>query len=123
MRCRTVLTAMMMWLAVGSVQANWITLDYPGATSTSAKSIDGNRVVGHEQRPGPNNCRFSPSPSQLHHPTLFKFSLKPQTTKLKSQPKTQITKIRIRINSFISAHSCKLVVPFLNSPKNLKQQN
>lgn len=30
----------------GAAQANWVTLDYPGATSTQAHGIDGDNIVG-----------------------------------------------------------------------------
>ena len=33
--------------ATGTAQANWVTLDYPGATHTYATDIDGNRIVGY----------------------------------------------------------------------------
>ena len=48
MKCLIVITSSLVGLlAIGSTEANWITLDFPGSTYTSARGIDSDYIVGH----------------------------------------------------------------------------
>ena len=52
------LLIMVVFCADGAAQANWVTLDFPGATSTRARGVDGDNIVGSYRDSSSNRHGF-----------------------------------------------------------------